>query len=295
MKIAILLVSSFLLIAGCASPAGAPTSATPDSPRPTWTPPATATVLPTASWTPSPSPTPLPNLTFTPRPKHAPPLPHVDVRYIFNGSRDTPYVALTFDLCQKPDNPAGFDQGIVDALVKYQVPATFFLGGDWMRTHPKETLILANNPLFELGNHSWSHPNMQELDEAQISQEVLKTQEMMYQLNGRQPRLFRLPAGLSDDLVLSVIAWHGLYTIQWDADTADPVPDNSAGNITKLVRERVKNGSIVLMHANGRGWHTAEALPLIIDYLRGQGYVLVTVPQLIGLDPAPPLTPTGTP
>jgi peptidoglycan/xylan/chitin deacetylase (PgdA/CDA1 family) len=76
-------------------------------------------------------------------------------------------------------------------------------------------------------------------------------------------------------------------TIQWDADTADPVPDNSADNILKLVTERVQNGSIVLMHANGHGWHTAEALPAIIEYLRGQGYCLVTVSQLIGLKPIP--------
>jgi len=41
------------------------------------------------------------------------------------------------------------------------------------------------------------------------------------------------------------------------------------------------------MHANGRGWHTAEALPGIIEYLRSQGYTLVTVSQLIGLEPIP--------
>ena len=227
-------------------------------------------------------------LTITPQPNRAPSLPHIDVHFITNGSREKPYVALTFDLCQKPELPSWFDQGIVDALTKYQVLATFFLGGDWMRTHPKETLILASNPLFELGNHSWDHPDMRELNEAQLSQEITKTQNILYQLTGRQAHLFRLPSGYSNDLALSVIAWNGLYTIQWDADTADPVPSNTAENITKLVKERVKNGSIVLMHANGRGWHTAEALPMMIEYLRGQGYTLVTVSQLLGLEPLPP-------
>jgi peptidoglycan/xylan/chitin deacetylase (PgdA/CDA1 family) len=41
------------------------------------------------------------------------------------------------------------------------------------------------------------------------------------------------------------------------------------------------------MHANGRGWHTAEALPQMIEYLQGQGYILVTVSQLLGLEPIP--------
>jgi peptidoglycan/xylan/chitin deacetylase (PgdA/CDA1 family) len=66
--------------------------------------------------------------------------------------------------------------------------------------------------------------------------------------------------------------------------TADPVPDNDAENINRLVRERVQNGSIIVMHANGRGWHTAEALPKMIGYLRDSGYTLVTVSKLIGLE-----------
>lgn len=51
------------------------------------------------------------------------------------------------------------------------------------------------------------------------------------------------------------------------------------------VRERVQNGSIIVMHANGRGWHTAESLPQMIEYLQSQGYTLVTVSQLLGLEP----------
>jgi len=256
-------------------------------------PTAPQTVTPTPRPSQTPSATALPSITPTasPRPNVAPTLPHADVALIRNGDRDRPYVALTFDLCQRPDLPAGFDAAIVEALEDADAPATFFLGGDWMRTHPEETLVLANNPQFELGNHSWSHPDMRALEEVDISREILMTQDILYRLTGRQARLFRLPAGLSNDLVLSVVAWNGLTTIQWDADTADPVFTNDADNINKLVRERVQNGSIVLMHANGRGWHTAEALPGIISYLRSSGYTLVTVSQLIGTDPPPGIQP----
>ena len=85
----------------------------------------------------------------------------------------------------------------------------------------------------------------------------------------------------------TVIAWHGLYTIQWDVETGDPDPTIDAERMNWAVRERVQNGSIIIMHANGRGWHTAEALPEMIEYLRGQGYTLVTVSQLVGLEPLP--------
>jgi peptidoglycan/xylan/chitin deacetylase (PgdA/CDA1 family) len=200
-------------------------------------------------------------------------------------------VALTFDLCQKPELPSWFDADIVEVLTRYNAPATFFLGGDWMRTHPEETVLLAANPLFELGNHSWSHPDLRELDEASIHQEIVRTQNMLYQLTGRQAHLFRLPAGQYNDLVLSTIAWNGLYTIQWDVDSGDPDPTIDAERMTRVVMERIHNGSIILMHANGRGWNTAEALPGMIESLREAGYTLVTVSQLIGVEPVP----TGLP
>jgi len=156
-----------------------------------------------------------------------------------------------------------------------------------MRTHVDQTLLLASNPDFELGNHSWSHPDLPGLSEDVISREIVKTQDLLYKLTGRESKLFRLPAGKYDDLTLGVIAWHGLYTIQWDVETGDPDPTIDAARLNWAVRERVQNGSIIIMHANGRGWHTAEALPEMIEYLRGEGYTLVTVSQLLGLEPIP--------
>jgi peptidoglycan/xylan/chitin deacetylase (PgdA/CDA1 family) len=252
------------------------------------TPSGSAASLPEASSTAtaSASETPIP-ITETPRPVYVPTLPHAEVRFIRNGSRDLAFVALTFDLCQDPKLPAGFDQAIVDVLIEGKVPATFFMGGDWMRTHPDQTRQLAAVSFFELGNHSWSHPDLEGLDEATLTQEIMKTQQMLYDLTGRQARLFRLPAGKYDAMALIMLAWHGLTVIQWDADSADPVPDNDADMMSGLVAERAQNGSIVLFHANGRGWHTAEALPLILAGLRARGLTPVTVSQLIGLEPLP--------
>ena len=249
----------------------------------------TLTLQPTFTPSPQPSFTPLPTLTptETPRPDIAPKLPYTKVHFIFHGDRDKPYVALTFDLCQKPEYPASFDQGIVDVLKEYNAPATFFMGGDWMRTHVDETLLLASNPNFEMGNHSWSHPDLPGLSQESISSEIVKTQDLLYKLTGRQSKLFRLPAGKYDDLTLGVIAWHGLYTIQWDVETGDPDPTIDAERMNWAVRKRVQNGSIIVMHANGRGWHTAKALPEVIEYLRDQGYTLVTVSELLGLQPVP--------
>ena len=157
-----------------------------------------------------------------------------------------------------------------------------------MRTHPNETMLLAANPSFELGNHSWSHADFTQLNEEAIGQEIEMTEDMLFQLTGRHSRLFRLPSGLYNEHTLPIIAQHGLYTIQWDSVTGDPDPNFDAATILAEVQRTVRDGSIIIMHGNGRGWHTAEALPLIIDYLHDRGYTLVTVSQLIGLDPLPP-------
>ena len=274
-----------ILLQACAPVA---TPAILPSATPSITPQPTETATMTATFTSTPSPvTPSATFTETPRPELAPTLPHTEIHFIYHGDREKPYVALTFDLCQKPDLPSWFDQGIYAVLTRYDVPATFFMGGDWMRTHIDETLLLASNPKFEMGNHSWSHPDLPGLSEEIISGEILKTQDLLYKLTGRQSKLFRLPAGLYDDLTLSVIAWHGLYTIQWDVETGDPDPTIDVERMNWAVQNRVQNGSIIIMHANGRGWHTAEALPQIIEHLQGNGYTLVTVSQLLGLEPLP--------
>ena len=281
-------LSLFVMILVLSACAPAATQVILPSPAPSMTPGPTETATSTPTWTPSPTPvTPSATSTGTQRPDVAPTLPHTNVHFIRHGDRDKPYVALTFDLCQKPELPSWFDQGIVDVLTQYDVAATFFMGGDWMRTHVDETLLLASNPKFELGNHSWSHPDLPGLSEEIISKEIVKTQDLLYRLTGRQSKLFRLPAGLYDDLTLSVIAWQGLYTIQWDVETGDPDPTIDAERMNWAVQNRVQNGSIIIMHANGRGWHTAEALPQMIEYLQRNGYTLVTVSQLLGLEPFP--------
>jgi peptidoglycan/xylan/chitin deacetylase (PgdA/CDA1 family) len=244
---------------------------------------ANAQVTSTPTFSPSPTPpstsTPAPTLTAISTATLPPAV------LITSGDWTHPDVALTFDLCQDPAYPAGYDASIVEVLQRYKVPATFFLGGDWMHTHREETKQLAANPDFELANHSWSHPDFTRLSEAEMVREIEVTEAILFQLTGRHSRFFRPPSGFYNDITLQVVAELGLYTILWDSVTGDPDPNFDAATILAEVQRTVKNGSIIIMHANGRGWHTAEALPSIIEYLDGRGFNLVTVSQLLGLEP----------
>lgn len=216
---------------------------------------------------------------------HAPPLPPVRPQLITQGSASGGRrIALTFDACQTA-HPAGFDARIVQILRRTHTPATLCLGGRWMETHPQITRSLGRDPLFELGNHSYIHPHMTKVSPARMRAEIERTQEIMYGLTGHQGVLFRPPYGEYNALVEQAAAHLGLRTLTWSIVTGDPDPHVTAPRIVRAVLGRAKPGAIVIMHVNGRGWHTAEALPTLIPALRARGYTFVTVSQLLSHRP----------
>ena len=152
-----------------------------------------------------------------------------------------------------------------------------------MKDHKEETIELASYPFFELGNHSWSHPDFAALSSEEITEEIQKTQQQMFNILGYQTHLFRFPFGTYSDTALNTVQTNGLYAIQWDVESGDPDPNIDAPAMIDWVLYQAESGSIIIMHINGRGWHTAEALPTLIETLQSQGYEFVTVSELTGL------------
>ncbi|HQF30098.1 MAG TPA: polysaccharide deacetylase family protein, partial [Hyphomicrobiales bacterium] len=174
----------------------------------------------------------------------------------------------------------------------------FFAGGHWMATHPERFAQLVADPRFEIGTHSWSHRNLRKLAADRLAGEIrapLATYAAAREaLAARQcaagldlghapqrPRLFRFPFGVCNPAALEAVAEAGLVAVQWDVVSGDPAPGQSADAIVRGVLAAVQPGSIVVAHANGRGVHTAEALPRLIEGLRKKGYRLVTVGELL--------------
>lgn len=223
------------------------------------------------------------SLTYAPpsmKLEQPPKLPSVPAQVIAHGSRDIKKIALTFDACATRQ-PSHFDERVTKVLVDTKTPATIFLGGKWMEEEPEHTKYLASLPQFELGNHSFLHPHMTKISKKRIQEELRWTQEVMYTLTGRQATLFRPPYGEYDSTVVKVAAEMGLTTIEYDLPSGDPDVHATKEKLTEYVVSMAKNGSIIVMHINQRGWHTAEALPDIIAGLRKRGFTLVTVGELI--------------
>ena len=287
--VVVLTLSAVLFgLAACGSaalPSASPTPP-PGSTRPEAAPLPAATAHPTDGLTPIATPSPADPWRAS-GPDKLPALPPLDPTLVTHGDRSLPAIALTFDACQTVDEPTGYDEAIIKILTDTGTPATLFLGGLWMQWHATQTRALAANPLFELGNHSWGHPDFTKISPAAMSAEILQTQAIMANLAGRQPALFRFPYDVYTDKALAVVGEQGLRAVEGDIITGDPDPRTSAQAIVETVTTQAHGGSIVFMHMNGRGWHTAEALPVIIKQLRAKGYTFVTVSQLLGLAPLP--------
>lgn len=218
-----------------------------------------------------------------------PPTPTPTPAVITHGSRSVPQVALTFDACPAP----GVDVGIIHTLTETQTPATFFLSGRWVQTHLSATVYLASIPYFEIGEHSWSHPHFNAISIRRMDDEISRTQSVLAKLTGRNATLFRFPYGTYSARTVQEIYRLGLTPIQWDVVSGDPVKSRTAPLIERHVLSQTQNGSIIIMHVNGRGWHTAEALPTIIAELHARGFQFVTVSDLLkALPPDPIETPS---
>jgi len=210
-------------------------------------------------------------------------------------------VALTFDLCEQPYEISGYQGGVVDFLRAEGVPATFFASGKWLVTHPERASQLMGDPLFEIGNHAWEHRNFQVLSRPRMKTEIGAAQ-LAYQRtydrlrdraclgrDGRPAhrnaspvqRLFRFPFGACTPAAIEAVEEQGLLAIQWDVSSSDPWRGQTVSGMIETVVRSVRPGSIVLFHANGRGWKTGDALPGIIRELRARGYEFATVSQLL--------------
>ncbi len=189
-------------------------------------------------------------------------------------------IALSFDAC-----PTGgknhFNKAVLNALVRTKTPATVFLSGRWIEEDSSALQLLDLDSLIEFGNHSFSHPHMTQLSEREVDLQLDRTQQIIQNLSGRRPTLFRAPYGELNDTLIERARRAGLVTVQFDVESGDPDTSFTSERLIRWVTREARNGSVIIMHINNRGWHTGEALPTIIDNLRTRGFQLVKVSDLI--------------
>jgi peptidoglycan/xylan/chitin deacetylase (PgdA/CDA1 family) len=187
---------------------------------------------------------------------------------------DGPYIAMTFD-----DGPnATNTPKLLEMAAQRHIKLTFFVIGQCVQENP----ALLRREIaegHEVGNHTWSHPNLAKLPDDGVRTQLQQTEDIIVKTIGIKPKLMRPPYGA---LTKRQQQWinhdFGYKIILWDVDPVDwkrPGSDVVAQRIIAGAR----SGSIILSHDIHPG--TIAAMPQVFDALLAKGFKFVTVSELI--------------
>lgn len=176
-------------------------------------------------------------------------------------------VALTFD-----DGPSAHTNAVLDVLARHKVTATFFVTGSQAERYPWLMARIAMDG-HRVGNHTWNHPRLTQLSDAQIRSQLRNTQNVIARTTGQSSVCVRPPYGEHNARVNNVIREFGRsYTMLWSIDTNDwqrPAP----ATITSRVVNNLRPGAVILMHdGGGNRANTVAALDSMIRRIHAAGY-----------------------
>lgn len=212
------------------------------------------------------------------------PLPYVVTRF---GGTENNKVVLTFD--DGPDEK--YTPQILDILKKYNIPATFFIMGINASTHP-DILQRIVEEGHELGNHTYTHPDVTVISAEQLRIELDATERLIEGVVGRKSLLFRPPYAedieptTPDQIApLAISSDLGYYTVGINIDPTDWNRPGTDAIVNTVVNQRIEGvGNVILMHdSGGDRSQTVEALPQIIESLQNAGYQFASVSDILGI------------
>ena len=198
---------------------------------------------------------------------------------IYCGAGAKPLVALTFD-----DGPGPYSARLVELLRRHGARATFFEIGSKAATH--RDLVRAELSVGAVGNHSWSHPDLTQLEAAAVTRQLASTQRTIESAGGRAVLVFRPPFGTNDPRSLELGGRLGMLEVLWNVDSGDASEAStpSSDEIARNLAERVRPGAIVLLHEDEQSPATLDALRTFLPWLKTHGLRAVTVPELLAHD-----------
>lgn len=187
-------------------------------------------------------------------------------------------VALTFDDGPHPT----YTPEILDILDKYDAKATFFVIGQNAEQYP-DIVLDAYSRGHEIGNHTYSHPDLKKISVEKLMEEIQKTQDVITEITGETPRLFRPPGGYVSNPIVEELMNLDCNAVLWSwrQDTRDWACP-SVDCVVSGVLKNLKDGDIILFHDYNAGKKspTPQALDHILKTLSQDGYRFVTVSEL---------------
>ena len=198
------------------------------------------------------------------------------------------YVGLTYD-----DGPTASTGTLLNTLRANGARATMFNIGQKVQQNPSAAASQINAGMW-VGNHSWTHPHLTQMSQAQMQSELSQTQNAIRSATGITPRLFRPPYGETNATLKSVEATLGLTEIIWDVDSQDWNGASTAAIVQAA--GRLTSGQVILMHDGIQ--NTIDAIPQIMASLNSRnlcpGAISPTTGRAVAPGNPPPTTPPPT-
>ena len=166
---------------------------------------------------------------------------------------------------------------ILKTLEENQVKITFFIVGDWIDKYPEAVKKIADAG-HEIGNHSNTHPHVNNLSSEENTKEILECSQKVEAITKQKTVLYRAPYGEYNNTVIRAAKSASHLPIQWNLDTLD-YTGLTGEEMWNRLNGKLKNGSIILCHNGAK--HTAEALDTMIKTLKEKGYEFVPISELI--------------
>jgi probable sporulation protein (polysaccharide deacetylase family) len=191
---------------------------------------------------------------------------------IYRGHPDKPMVSFIINVAWGNE----YLSDILATLKKYKVSASFFLEGNWVKKNPELAKMIVSAG-HEVGNHSYSHPDMKRLTAGQTREQMVKTNEVIEAATGKISEWFAPPSGSYRDETITIAAELNMKTVMWTVDTVDwqkPSPET----LINRVISKVDNGSMVLMHPTEA---TAKSLDRLISRIKEKNLKIGTVSELM--------------
>ncbi|MFN8017169.1 MAG: polysaccharide deacetylase family protein [Acidimicrobiales bacterium] len=191
--------------------------------------------------------------------------------YDTGGYKGKKVVALTFD-----DGPSPtYTPQVLDILKKYGIKATFFQVGQSITYWPEVSRRVVQEG-HRLANHSWNHPQLTHLSDAEIRSQIQRTQDQIAKVGGSSICV-RPPYGDQNQRVRNDIAGFNASTIMWNTDPGD-WQGFSASTIVSRTLSQIQPGSIIVLHDGGsHRASTVQALAQLIPALQARGYGFATI------------------
>ena len=180
------------------------------------------------------------------------------------------HVALTFDDGPHPQ----YTEQLLDALKERNVHATFFVTGEHAELHP-DIIKRMHDEGHLIGNHTYSHIQLTSSNREQFREELVKTNEILYEITGDEVEYVRPPYGSWDKKLESDL---NMFPVLWNIDPLDWCTSNSS-RVARSIISKVTENDIILMHDY---YDTSvEAAVMVVDELTKQGYTFVTVEEIL--------------